>query len=179
MSVTLQPLTRCPVCRYDLRGLPKDHRCPECGFAYDESTQVWRMPVIPRWAVVLAWFFVFIVLLIRLTPPLMGRLAFNYREASVVVGLLSVVVPLVGRYGLRGFVAVGRDELTYRFPLRPARSMLWSQIHIARNSQTLYRVCDGREEFLLLPTMGLPWKRRWALHGEIARRWREATSGST
>lgn len=136
------------------------------------------MPVIPGWAVILAWFLVFIILLVRLSPPLMGRLALNYREASVVVGLLSVVVPLAARYGLQGFVAAGRDGLTYRFPLRPARSVLWSQIHIARNSQTLYRVCGGREEFLLLPTIGLSWKRRWALHGEIVRRWREATSGS-
>ena len=144
---------------------------------YDESMQIWRMPVIPRWALALAWFLAFILLLIQLSPPLMSRLALNYREASVVVGLLSVVVPLVGTYGLRGFVAVGRDELTYRFPLRPARSMSWSQIHIARNSQTLYRICEGREEFLLLPTIGLSWKRQWALHSEIARRWREATSG--
>src|SRR5215510_2311132 len=35
-------LTTCPECTYDLRGLPLNHACPECGFAYDEHTAVWR-----------------------------------------------------------------------------------------------------------------------------------------
>ena len=25
----------CPRCTYDLRGLPNEHKCPECGSAYD------------------------------------------------------------------------------------------------------------------------------------------------
>lgn len=40
-------LGKCPVCRYSLQGLPAAHRCPECGFAYDENTTVWR-PLKPR-----------------------------------------------------------------------------------------------------------------------------------
>lgn len=30
-------LRRCPRCDYDLRTLPAEHRCPECGFPYDRS----------------------------------------------------------------------------------------------------------------------------------------------
>ena len=41
MSETDQPITECPVCRYNLTGLPKNHRCPECGFEYDETMRVW------------------------------------------------------------------------------------------------------------------------------------------
>jgi len=40
---------RCPQCNYDLAHLPRNHRCPECGFAYDEWTIVlenWRLPTI-------------------------------------------------------------------------------------------------------------------------------------
>jgi hypothetical protein len=31
----------CPMCNYALNGLPAVHACPECGFEYDEDTQVW------------------------------------------------------------------------------------------------------------------------------------------
>jgi hypothetical protein len=35
-----EALEVCPICRYSLRGLPAAHRCPECGFGYDEYTKV-------------------------------------------------------------------------------------------------------------------------------------------
>jgi hypothetical protein len=174
MNVGSPPITHCPVCRYDLTGLPAEHRCPECGFRYDETTYVWRMSVIPRWVLVLVAVLVFFILLGRLVPPLMSRYALNYREASVVAALLSAIVLLVGAYALRGFVAVGREGLTYRFPLRPAQSVRWSDIRIADDGRTIYRVCNGRDKALTLPTIGLPWKRRWALHAEIARHREEA-----
>lgn len=41
-TMTTSCLTRCPVCSYDLRGLPVSHRCPECGFPYDKKTASWR-----------------------------------------------------------------------------------------------------------------------------------------
>ncbi|MHC4415911.1 MAG: hypothetical protein ACYS0G_11565 [Planctomycetota bacterium] len=40
-------LTHCPRCGYDIAALPPRHRCPECGFAYDESMfllEGWRLP---------------------------------------------------------------------------------------------------------------------------------------
>lgn len=36
------PLANCPVCNYSLQGLPASHRCPECGFEYDEQTVVFK-----------------------------------------------------------------------------------------------------------------------------------------
>jgi hypothetical protein len=40
-------LIQCPRCGYDLAALPRRHRCPECGFEYDESMfmlEGWRIP---------------------------------------------------------------------------------------------------------------------------------------
>ncbi len=34
-------LTHCPFCRYNLQGLPRNYRCPECGVEYDDSMQAW------------------------------------------------------------------------------------------------------------------------------------------
>ena len=48
MDESSKPLKRCPVCRYDLRGLPTEHRCPECGMAYDSTMRIWREGVSNR-----------------------------------------------------------------------------------------------------------------------------------
>ena len=45
-------LTRCPACAYDIDGLPPRHRCPECGFVYDERMfllEGWRLPGRRTW----------------------------------------------------------------------------------------------------------------------------------
>ncbi len=46
-------LKRCPQCDYQLLALPAPHRCPECGFAYDES--MFDLPVWWRGAEYFAW----------------------------------------------------------------------------------------------------------------------------
>lgn len=45
-------ITRCPRCGYELSALPNRHRCPECGFVYDEQMFVlegWRLPGLREW----------------------------------------------------------------------------------------------------------------------------------
>jgi hypothetical protein len=50
MAMAPEPVIRlvsCPGCGYDLSALPPRHRCPECGFEYDESMfllEGWRLP---------------------------------------------------------------------------------------------------------------------------------------
>ena len=59
----MKPLTRCPQCKYSLKGLPADQRCPECGFEYDAETAMW-----------------------------IGRLNKNEIVAYVVMGLFGIVM---------------------------------------------------------------------------------------
>ena len=45
-------LSLCPACGYDIDGLPPRHRCPECGFVYDERMfllEGWRLPGRRAW----------------------------------------------------------------------------------------------------------------------------------
>lgn len=51
MSQRDSTILNCPICRYDLAGLPARHRCPECGFEYDESMRIWSVPPQAWWRV--------------------------------------------------------------------------------------------------------------------------------
>jgi hypothetical protein len=42
-------LPHCPMCRYSLQGLPSEHRCPECGLAFDAASRLWLDPFWPGW----------------------------------------------------------------------------------------------------------------------------------
>jgi hypothetical protein len=176
MNITSQPLAHCPVCRYDLTGLPKNHRCPECGFEYDETMQVWSMPAVPRWVLAVVAMLSGVFFLSWLSGPFVTGLGLNVRDTPVVILVLAGVVPFIGVFYPRGFVLAGRTGLTYRFPLCRARSLPWSQIRVSPTHQRVFRVRDGKEEFLLLPSVGLHWRRRRLLHAEIARLRREALS---
>ena len=54
-----------PICKYSLEGLPEKHRCPECGFEYDVSADLFPAPV-RAWAIAAAFngtaFFMVVVL---------------------------------------------------------------------------------------------------------------------
>ena len=39
-SMTVGLIAICPLCDYDLKGLPTEHKCPECGYEYDDATIV-------------------------------------------------------------------------------------------------------------------------------------------
>ena len=84
--------TRCPVCRYDLRGLPAEHRCPECGLGIDDSMRTWRLGKPSRfvWAVTVGNKF---VLYYALIECLFGRgpgFLFEVAPMVLCVGALLV-----------------------------------------------------------------------------------------
>lgn len=83
-------LTHCPICRYDLTGLPDQHRCPECGYDYDRDSEV--IPLqgpAPLWLKIVFLFMVLNALLY------FGRLIINLRADSHWVMLIAHLFVLI------------------------------------------------------------------------------------
>lgn len=67
-------LTHCPICKYDLTGLPDRHACPECGYDFDRDSEIIQLePPPPRWLwwlfTVLGLYSVFSIVLLAKTIP--------------------------------------------------------------------------------------------------------------
>lgn len=170
MATRFDPLRRCPVCRYDLKGLPANHNCPECGFTYDDTMQIWWVPVLRGWVLFVAWVAAFTVLNLRFTGFFQNGLGLSRAETAAALSVVSAVVPFAGLFFPRGFVAAGREGLSYRFPWRPVRFIPWDVLRVGRRLRIVYRVHKGVGIPLRLPTGGLPGKRRRAIHGRISDR---------
>jgi hypothetical protein len=117
---TSAPLTHCPICRYDLSGLPKDHRCPECGFEYDASMRMWVAPP-ARW-----WYYAFCVcwfLFGLFTCWILLRLATGW-DALIAVFMVALWIACFalflrrGRYGQRVVISDSGILVTRRL-LKP------------------------------------------------------------
>lgn len=138
--------------------------------------QVWWVPVLPGWIIVLAWVIGFTVLELRFAGVLRARLGFGYTEAAAAIGLASALIPLACLFFPRGFIAAGRNALTYHFPFRRVRSVPWSLIRVGQRLKVVYRLRAGVKVPIRLPTVGLPRRRRRAIHTEIALRQEAATA---
>jgi len=55
-------LTHCPICKYDLTGLPDQHHCPECSFEFDRNSTLIQLEPPPSRR--MRWTFAFLVLLL-------------------------------------------------------------------------------------------------------------------
>lgn len=136
------PITNCPVCRYDLTGLPRNHRCPECGFDYDETMRVWYGRK-PRW-----W-----VGLVSITPMLLmlGALLWNglrfglpatvymvYLVAGLPVPLIILLITALLRRS-RSFMLVADLGLYSKLELRRMQFWPWSELLVPPPADTLIR----------------------------------------
>lgn len=132
-------LAACPLCGYALRGLPVEHRCPECGFAVDRRWRVfggvtrrgWRRK---RWhagVLTLLLPFVYILTWLVLTAvlPLSGTERWWVRAALLgVLGLLAYVA----LYRPKRFVAVGPQGVVVVFDRNRFDRYEWSRMGPAR-----------------------------------------------
>jgi hypothetical protein len=144
-------LSVCPVCEYSLAGLPAAHRCPECGYAYDESTRVWYsegrygsicMPVlIVSAAAIVSLYF----------GSLRGRPgSMSYLSEGILAFWAAWMIRAVVISRTRQFAAMGPDNIAIRLGLRQIRIIPWGEIRGIRLSPAANR------DFLFLVLMNQP-----------------------
>lgn len=139
-TIADQPLTHCPVCKYDLTGLPTDHRCPECGFEYEESMRLWVAPALPRWTTVMRWF-----VLVSFPFAMGSMLAYEktgrvplptelvYRAWPVFVFWYVLFTPffILPEYIMRkcpSLLVLGKEGLFFRRPFNKPQKYRWAEL---------------------------------------------------
>lgn len=136
--------------------------------------QIWWTTAIPPWVLFIVWFVAVILLGDWLVGSRTASAWLKRGEVWLVLTSVSGAVAFVCLFYPKGFVAVRRSGLVYRFPFRPVRSVPWETLEVARNLGMSRRNENGTRRPLLLPTLGVRWLRRRLIHAEIARRWAEA-----
>jgi hypothetical protein len=142
-------LAECPKCGYDLTGLPAPHRCPECGFKYDEQMRAFRLRrginvgAVIAGALLAAWF------LIRLLYALRrGDWAGVEGSAILLAPIVCWQILLVLLRGRTRTVLVtdesvivrrGRNEL-----LRISRGQIWCAEYSNLGGEITFQDRDGR-----------------------------------
>ena len=113
-------LAKCPVCSYDLTGLPATHRCPECGFAYDQQTLVWRSGKAPRMWVLLGG----VACVIGISALMNAR----FLKGALFAGIGGSMAYLWHATRRERFVALGPNQLVFRDEAADVRSIAWIDI---------------------------------------------------
>ena len=146
--VNLGALNDCPSCSYDLTGLPRSYRCPECGFEYDATMCIWQAYA-PR-ALMIMMGITAILLLFSFLVTLIHMLTTGY--FSLVLGYFGMALftwlCLFQRMRSKAFVALGKNGISFRGPLRPVRSLRWCEISLGEGSRKVFRVSGGKRERL-------------------------------
>ncbi len=147
-----EPLTTCPKCTYALTGLPSAHRCPECGFEFDEYSWAWLAPA-KKWP---RFHFVILIMLWLANFMWCTRLFYQWTSVSsypvfilfsmllMAIGILVFIFKLF-LLNHHPMLVVTEQGLTVRKDFRPLLSRLptrtyaWSSIISFKNGSGLLR----------------------------------------
>lgn len=121
-------IDRCLRCEYELKGLPEECTCPECGLGHDpqafsielyrETTQIWNLIGV---IIILAYFF-----LLLWNRPLQWSDSFQ-----IVLGVAGIGMILNHFFSLsdrRSLLVINKSGLHFHLPGRDDRSFRWDEI---------------------------------------------------
>ena len=153
MSTGGEPITKCPVCRYDLTGLPTNHRCPECGFEYDETMRIWTAYGVPTWRWII-WVSLAVMLGAFSTLNLLGALWMHRSDVGFDgFQLLMALICTKHAMSLRAmpYVVVGQRGLVVKMGLQRARWFEWANVQFLIGGGGLFEFRQGSRRPLELP----------------------------
>lgn len=134
MNASGEPITKCPVCRYDLTGLPKNHTCPECGFEYDETMRIWLGPK-PGWTLAILSSVPTILLLgmlfyagIKARTPMPAYVYAMFCSGGLLVSCIILVITVLERR-TSSFMIVSHKGL-YLKGVRQLRFTPWNELSV-------------------------------------------------
>ncbi len=171
MNLSGEPITKCPVCRYDLTGLPNNHACPECGFEYDESMRIWyiRGPSRGFWIIItillpLGFFLVCLILFGTISLAKKGTfwISANALGAAISRTLLVALAGIGGTLGTqfffrrrRPFLVVGKNTLHIQYFFWN-KKLDWDDIVLA--GRELTKLASAQSTLKIAPPIP-KWKR--------------------
>ncbi len=144
-------LGKCPICSYNLRGLPNTHRCPECGWFYDTQTRIWR-PLKPK--VIFGGLVGLIFGSGQLVQFIFHAPRLWIPVCVLWIGLTSFLAWRCYLLYKRGqFVCVGPDGIRYRLQKAETQLILWKDIAAIRR-QRFDKLCRvervGDQSYIVL-----------------------------
>jgi len=149
-----EPITKCPVCRYDLTGLPKNHRCPECGFEYDETMRVWQSGVAHARGFVLSALACRVLAAMEALRFVGGVLDPKAEVRETICHLLLAVVMIIVVAKLRtarSLILLAPYGFWYKLPIGRMRFVPWRAIRFDSPQTAPKRVSRRWRKNLTLP----------------------------
>lgn len=130
-------ILQCSKCDYDLRDLPAEHACPECGFKYDLTMFTIRASLHQRW---------------RPRNPRAWRIVL-YGSAAVIVGIVAWIgkrygIPWQRAIGIAAIPSLGIAAASWIMTRAHVdRSQLSAAWFVDRNGMVLRRRGESRLRF--------------------------------
>ena len=131
-ALTLNRVTHCPICRYDLQGLPERHVCPECAFQFEADMLEFRLGGREIWQLRLIFGLGIVLPLSVLALVAAKTRGMGFILPGSVVTTFAIYVLLFGFAFLLlsrpDWAIVRSDAIIWRRSIFPMRTLRWLDV---------------------------------------------------